>query len=156
MLSIAGDPTYAPPEQLYQYAKDDWVFRRLMADVYRLGSLALFLLTGDGATAQLSRQLATEHHWQVWTGSPVDLLPILRRAAADIIGRIDVQISGLKAQNHAELLHVLSCLLEPDPELRGIPAERAEGVPNAMQRLISRFDVLSREARLHFRRSQKT
>ncbi len=50
ILPIAGDPGYAPPEQLYGYSSDDWVLRRLMADVYHLGSLALYLLTSEGAT----------------------------------------------------------------------------------------------------------
>lgn len=152
ILPIAGDPGYAPPEQLYGYAVDDWVLRRLMADVYHLGSLALYLLTGEGATSRLARQLPVEHHWDVWTGSADDLLPILRRATAEIVDGVHPTLSELGEAKHLELCQTLRYLLEPDPRLRGHPSDRAEGVPNGMQRLISRFDVFSEAARMRPRR----
>jgi serine/threonine protein kinase len=148
ILPIAGDPTYAPPEQLYRYHVDDWVWRRLMGDVYHLGSLALFLLTGEGATARLARQLAPEHHWEVWTGSTDDLLPILRHTVAGMVDEVLPEHTNLDPSKHAELTQILRYLLEPDPRLRGYPADRSEGVPNGMQRLISKFYVFSEAARL--------
>ena len=42
-------------------------------------------------------------------------------------------------------------LLEPDPLLRGYPADRSEGVPAGMQRLISRFNVFSESSRVRMR-----
>jgi serine/threonine protein kinase len=149
--SIAGDPGYAPPEQLYRYHIDDWVVRRLMADVYHLGSLALFLLTAEHATARLARQLAPEHHWDVWLGSADDLLPILRRATAEIIDEVRAEHTGLEADQHLELVQILRYLLEADPLLRGYPADRSEGVPAGMQRLISRFKVFSDSSRFRAR-----
>lgn len=148
ILPIAGDPGYAPPEQLYRYHIDDWVLRRLMADVYHLGSLVLFLLTAESATARLARQLAPEHHWDVWTGAPEDLVPILRRATSEIIDGVLPEQTGLDTSKHTELTQILRYLLEPDPRLRGYPADRAEGVPNGMQRLISKFDLFSEAARV--------
>jgi hypothetical protein len=82
-------------------------------------------------------------------------LPILRRAIADGIARVHPEETDLDAAKHAELVQILSYLLEPDPRLRGFPADRAEGVPNGMQRLISKFDVFSEEARLRGRRARR-
>ncbi len=148
ILPIAGDPGYAPPEQLYRYYVDDWVLRRLMGDVYHLGSLALFLLTGESATSRLARQLAPEHHWDVWTGAADDLIPILERSLAEIVDEVLAEHTGLDPGMHVELTQILRYLLEPDPRLRGYPADRSEGVPNGMQRLISRFNVFSEAARV--------
>jgi len=148
---VAGDPTYAPPEQLYQYATDDWLLRRLMADVYHLGSLALFLFTGDGATTQLGRQLDTPHHWYVWTGSRDDLMPYLRCATTNLLQRIRPSDTSLNAEQHAEFLQLMRCLLEPDPALRGHPHDRAEGVLNGMQRFISKFNVYALASRVNQR-----
>lgn len=156
ILPVAGDPAYAPPEQLYGYAGDDWVLRRLMADVYHLGSLVLFLLTGEGATSRLARKLPIEHHWEVWTGLADDLVPILRRTTAEIVDGVLPSVSGLDEAKHLELAQILRYLLEPDPRLRGHPADRAEGVPNGMQRLISRFNVFSEAARLRLRQKSGT
>jgi serine/threonine protein kinase len=147
-LPIAGDPTYAPPEQLYQYSIDDWLLRRLMSDVYHVGSLALFLFTGDGATTQLARALDPSHHWEVWTGSSNEVMPYIRRATADIISKVRQSDTLLTDSKHHDFVAMLRCLLEPDPSLRGHPSDRAEGVSNGMQRFISRFDVFSVSARL--------
>lgn len=38
VLPIAGDPTYAPPELLYNYVPADWNVRRYACDVYLLGA----------------------------------------------------------------------------------------------------------------------
>jgi serine/threonine protein kinase len=147
-LPIAGDPSYAPPEQLYRYHADEWVYRRLMADVYHLGSLALFLLTGDNATSSLTAKLAPEHHWEVWMGASEDILPILRRTTAEVVGEVRLEHTGLGAAMHLELTQLLRYMLEPDPLLRGHPHDRAEGVPAGMQRFISRLNVFSEETRL--------
>jgi serine/threonine protein kinase len=151
ILAVAGDPAHAPPEQLYRYHAEDWVYRRLMADVYHLGSLALYLLTGETATGWLGRKLPMEYHWDVWLCAPEDLLPILRRAIGEMIDQVCPEQTELDINKHNELTQILRYLLEPDPMLRGYPADRAEGVPAGMQRLISRFHVFSEFARLRDR-----
>ena len=146
LLRIAGDPTYAPPEQLFNYAVDDWSSRRLMADVYHLGSLALFLFTGSGATDHLGRSLDPSHHWDVWVGDPRDLLIYIRRATDTTVQGLTREVTGLPVELHSEFLQLLRYLLEPDVTLRGHPADRAEMVPYGMQRFISRFHVCSETA----------
>ncbi len=59
--TIAGDPTYAPPEQIYGYKPDNWATRRLSGDLYHLGSLTVYLLTGIGATTGIQNHLKPEH-----------------------------------------------------------------------------------------------
>jgi serine/threonine protein kinase len=59
-LVIAGDPVYSPPEQSYRYASLDWNRRRTATDLYHLGSMVMFLMTGAPMTAALMGKLAHE------------------------------------------------------------------------------------------------
>jgi serine/threonine protein kinase len=43
---IAGDPAYAPPESLYGYMDPEWNVRRFGCDLYHLGSMVVFFITG--------------------------------------------------------------------------------------------------------------
>ena len=45
-LKVAGDHSYAPPEQLYSHLHADFVVRRVGCDLYLLGNLAAFLFSG--------------------------------------------------------------------------------------------------------------
>jgi serine/threonine protein kinase len=45
-LKVAGDRSYAPPEQLYGFLHPDFIPRRMGCDLYMLGNLAAFLFRG--------------------------------------------------------------------------------------------------------------
>lgn len=61
LLDIAGDRTYAPPEQLYGAIPRDFGPRRLACDLYQLGSLAAFIFTATNFNALLIRELDPSH-----------------------------------------------------------------------------------------------
>ena len=92
--TIAADPTYAPPEQLYGYAPTDWYTRRFGADLYLLGSLIAFLFSGSGTTPLLADRLRLEHHWEVWTGTYYDVLPYVRDAMEEVMVALTANIDA--------------------------------------------------------------
>ena len=67
-LTIAGDPTYAPPELLYGYVHPNWIKRRLGCDIYQLGSLMCYFFAGTNFTAFLASHMDTSYHWDRWSG----------------------------------------------------------------------------------------
>jgi eukaryotic-like serine/threonine-protein kinase len=62
----AGDPNYVTPEQMYGFQLNDWDARRRAVDLYHLGSMLLFLLTGVTASAGLVSNLAEAHLPPPW------------------------------------------------------------------------------------------
>ncbi len=148
---IAGDPAYAPPEQLYGYEVADWVIRRFAADLYQLGSLGAFLFTGVGATALLGGHLRPEHHWDVWLGGHYgDILPHLIEATEAVL---DETANTIEPLVRSELTTLLRYLLDPDPERRGYPQNLAgAGARLGLERFVSRFNVLAQRAEWALRR----
>lgn len=142
---IAGDPAYAPPEQLYGHEVTDWSTRRLAADLYQLGSLAVFLFTGVGATLLLGGHLRPEHHWDVWLGGRYDdILPHLIEGTEAVLDEAEAAIDAVVRQ---DLVVVLRYLLDPAPERRGHPHNlTGAGMPFGLERFVSRFDVMAQRA----------
>jgi eukaryotic-like serine/threonine-protein kinase len=145
-FKIAGDPSYAPPEQLYNDTPLDWNGRRTACDAYHLGSLAMFAFTGVGCSAAWGQRLRAEHHWTRWGGAYIDVLPYVRAAFEDAIQEFH---SSLGASPFAEsLTRIVRQLCEPDPALRGHPRTRAQrhGDPYRLERYINELNVLARSA----------
>ncbi len=142
---VAGDPTWAPPEQLYGYRLPDWESRRLAADLYQLGSLTVFLFLGIGATASISGHLRPEHHWDVWLGGAYsDIMPHLIEATEATLEDLAVEIDPLVRD---ELLSITRYLLDPDPLRRGHPRNRTDGAtPYGLERVISAYAHLAKKA----------
>jgi serine/threonine protein kinase len=152
-----GDPAHAPPEILYaNTAKTKKelcaVDARKAADLYQLGSLCLYLLTGRALTPAVSERLAHEHlphsDGGGWSGTFEDILPYWReafgRAIDDIIApRIQVETSERKGRALRELADIIKQLGEPDPALRGHPANRSgQQDRRSVSRYITKFDAL--------------
>jgi len=147
---IAADPTYAPPEQLYSHIPEDWGTRRLSADLYQLGSLAVFLFAGVGITSLLSGQLRPEHHWDVWMGEYQDVLPYLREATD---AALDELATATETTVREELVQLVRYLTEPEPTRRGHPKNIAgNGATFGIHRFVSRFNVLATRAEFELRK----
>ncbi|MCF4122194.1 hypothetical protein L1785_14535 [Antribacter sp. KLBMP9083] len=144
-LTIAGDPAYAPPEQLYREAHDSFEKRRLACDIYQVGNLASFILTGVSFNARLHALLHPVHNWHNWQGDYDEVLPYVQAAHATAVQQIEAEIGGPLAGRIASLI---SNLTDPDIENRGHPESRRRGEPYAMNRIVSEFDLLSRRAEL--------
>ncbi|GMQ84083.1 MAG: hypothetical protein BMS9Abin06_0838 [Gammaproteobacteria bacterium] len=147
---IAADPTYAPPEQLYGHIPEDWGARRLSADLYQLGSLAVFLFTGVGITSLLSGHLRPEHHWDVWMGDYQDVLPYLREAMDATLDEFATETESTVTEEIVQLVRYLS---DPEPSRRGHPRNLAgNGSAHGLQRFENRFDVLATRAEFELRK----
>jgi len=148
---IAGDPTYAPPEQLYGYTPTNWTERRIAADLYHLGCLAVFLLTGVGATTIIKGHLRPEHQWTDWTGSYEDVLPFLREATDAVIEETS---ECIPSEHRDKLISCIRYLLEPEPKLRNHPRNRAgHGGVYGLERFISDFNLIAKKAEMSLKES---
>lgn len=142
---VAGDPTWAPPEQLYGHRLDEWETRRFSADLYQLGSLTVFLFLGISATDCIGGHLRPEHHWDVWCGGRyADIQPHLIEGTQAMLDELAAEVDPLVRE---ELLSLTGYLLDPDPLRRAHPRNRAgAGANYGLERFISRFDVLATKA----------
>jgi serine/threonine protein kinase len=142
---IRGDPVYAPPELLYGQVDPDWSVRCQACDWYLLGSLILFIFTRTQTTGEILRRLPEAIRPQSFGEPYTTALPYVINAfdeAADAFAR---QLEGQRA---GELVTHFRALCHPDPGQRGDPVQRRRGSnPFDLQRMISRLDVLAREAR---------
>jgi serine/threonine protein kinase len=142
---IAGDPIYAPPELLYGEVHSDERVRRRACDAFHLGSLAVFLISGSGLTGLLSAELNQAFHWRTWPRDYRNALPYVRDAYDCVMTDLteDPDFAG-----DAALMDVLAELTDPDPLVRGNPKVPAGAQRYAMQRYVSAFDRLARQAEM--------
>jgi len=147
-LRIPGDSTYAPPELLYGHIDPDWTRRRLGSDLYMLGSLFIFFLTGLSMTALLKAELDESHNWGNWRGTYDEVLPYIQNAFSKILERFGREISG----NYKDsMLRVVRELCNPKPELRGHP-KSFTGMQNqySLERYVTELDVLAKKVERGF------
>ena len=143
------DATYAAPEILYGRpiaSFDD----RCAIDLYQLGSLGFSLLSGIGATTQMSRRLSALHHWRTWTGSFDDALPFLVIAHEELVRAVG---PDLPPSIRPDLVLALRQLTEPDPRRRGHPTNaRGSGPRYGVERYVSLFALLLKRLDVNRRR----
>lgn len=160
----AGDPRYAPPEILYASTSEEC--RRLCqfnlrraADIYHLGSMAYFFISGRMITPEIVRRLAPEHRpfdeGRGWTGTFHGVLPYWREALSRVLEEIpacfdateEMELNSISSQ----LIEAIIQLTEPLPSLRGHPRNRIGHTdPFDVSRYVSLFNLLSAKlARRH-------
>lgn len=142
---VAGDFTYAPPEQLYGYVDPNWKIRRFGCDAYLLGSMAIFFFLGTGTTSSLFNELPKEFHFNYWTGSYEDVLPYLKYAFQRVLENYK---QNLPDALQKDLVSIVAQLCELDPKLRGHPKGIRGPDQFSMVRYVSWFDRLARHAEL--------
>jgi len=141
---VAGDPTYAPPELLYDYIDSDWNRRRLGCDAYLLGSMAVFFFLGIGMTPLLRQELHESFVWRNWGGTFNEAIPYLNDAFQRVLVRYS---EALPASLKGELVEIVSQLCMPDPSLRGHPRTRITS-QYSLERYVSKFDLMAKRAEL--------
>jgi serine/threonine protein kinase len=138
---IAGDPSYAPPEQLYNAVPVEFGPRRLACDLYHFGSLVTFMFTSVPMNGLLAMQLHQSHRPTIWTGTYGEVLPYVR----DAFGRsLTILHDACPPPIADRVTKLVSYLCDPDPLLRGHPQERSN--PNnqyGLQRIVSELDLLA-------------
>lgn len=152
----AGDPRYAAPEVIYGQPKDAALRTfnaRRASDIYHLGSMIFFLVTGRMLTPEIVQRLPPEQRPprenDDWSGCLSDVLPYWRQASAvvleDFVARLPKTNSGELTKLSSGLLTALQELGEPNPSLRGHPHNRrANGDPYSVEQYISLFNDLRR------------
>lgn len=145
---IAGDPTYAPPEQRFGEVATTFGERRLACDIYQLGNLLTFVLSGVTMNMLLDMYLDPSHSPNNWRGTYAEVLPYVQAAHA----------TGLATLNHTlephalndDLIGVVSATTDPDVTRRGHRASHKAGQPYSMNRIVTDLDLLSRRAEIRF------
>lgn len=154
---VAGDRAYAPPELLYGHAHPEFLVRRISADVYLLGSLVAFLVTGAPMTALLMSALDPSGRPDVWQGTYEQVLPQVLQAFAQAVERVDAEIPK-DAPYREELVLCIKQLCEPDALRRGHPLTRSVmangGNIYNLERYITIFDRLAFKAHLYEQRQK--
>jgi len=149
-MEIPGDHIYAPPEQLYRHTYADEATRRYAADLYQVGSIATFLITGTTMNAHLAAHIPEPLHWNVYGDTYQEAIPYLDHAFGATLESLSLPFSD---QLNQRFRQVLRYLCEPDAERRGHPAARRSrhGSPYRLERIVSELDLIARRAALEVR-----
>jgi eukaryotic-like serine/threonine-protein kinase len=154
----AGDPRYAPPEVMYAKETDADLRKfdaRRSADIYHLGSMIFFLVTGRMLTPEIVRHLSPEHRppddENDWVVDYADVIIYWReafgRALIDFRSKLPCDANGKLAPASEALLEAIIQLADPDPKFRGHPHNRVgHNDPYSVQQYIALFDSLRRRA----------
>lgn len=153
-----GDRRYAPPEILYakEQQKELCSFEsRRAIDLYHLGSMIHFLITGRMLTPEIVRRLAPEcrpsSEDSDWSFTFDDVLAYWReafgRTIVDFKEQLPVDRTGKLTVISEGVLESLMQLAEPDPMLRGHPLNRLGQADRlSVRQYVSLFDRLRRLA----------
>ncbi|CAB3828650.1 protein kinase domain-containing protein [Achromobacter mucicolens] len=148
-VAFPGDLSYAPPEYHYGYTPADYQDKRLGSDAYLLGSLISFLFGHIGALVHTIMHVPDEYRPRSWQGSFNDILPYLISAHSQATHNL---AESFPVAHRDELRDMYFYLCHPDPAVRGHPgARRLAGRPLGLDRYVSRFDLLGRQALLNER-----
>ena len=142
-LSYAGDPTYAPPELLYEEIHQDWKIRRLACDMYLLGSLIVFFYTGVSITHLLFKRLDKRYHHSNWGDYYGAVLPYLQQVFSQIVRDLRQNIPDAVED---EIIDSIKQLCNPDPQRRGHSKNMSGGDQYSLERYVSLFDRLATRA----------
>jgi len=148
-LAIAGDPSYAPPEQAYGVQAIEWHDRREGCDLYHLGSLLAFVFTGVTPNTfymRLPEEVRPSAWRGTWAGSYAGVVDLISAAFADYLRSIKPDLPSWAAD---DLIVVIGQMCDPDYMRRGDPdARRQVGSPIGLDRFISRLNELATKAKV--------
>lgn len=147
---VAGDVSYATPEQWYGWSQSPDFSNRYLVDLYRLGSLIFFFFAGCSATDAIQLKLSIKHGKEFTRSDFVSDLPYMQYAFAEALLDLRKSAETLAGDLTDEIVMIAKELCEPDPRRRGDPGARAAIYRRQydIQAYISRFDRLARTAEL--------
>lgn len=152
-LSVAGDRTYAPPEQLYGFRHEEFTVRRFGCDLYMLGNLAAFMFAGINVTGHINTYLDPQFHPQNWAKPYADVLPQLQTVYPIVIADIRAAIDHIATDL---VIPLITELCEPDIARRGHPKGVGRYDQYSLERYVSRLDIVVRQIEFRMRTSRKT
>jgi serine/threonine protein kinase len=139
-----GDYRYAPIELLYNYCSSDWETRRVGADLFMVGGILTFMVTGSNFLSLLLARLPESYQHDKFGGTFEQAKPFLINAYEETLDAIRPHIPE---RIREELIQVIAELCQPTPEQRGNPLRL--GSPHSrysLERYISVIDRLSNKA----------
>jgi hypothetical protein len=153
-MKYAGDLRYSAPEFWYSGTKLPTISGKVVFDVrkasdlYLLGSMGFFFVTGEALTPAMRARMRPEHNGTNWAGKFQDVLPYLRDAFGKAMMAFDAEIprddKGHISSAAAELRTAIVELCDPDPLLRGRRDNVVSGLPQySLQRYVSLFNKLT-------------
>ena len=145
---FSGDISYAPPEHLYNYAVGDRHQRRILADLYMLGSVAIYLTLGQHLNTYYVNELPSDMHWINWVNSGGEyelILPIL----IDLHSKLIKEISslGIMPKDEQRFTLMIDRLCHPDPRVRGY-VDVSGRRTLSLERVVSGLDLIARNTRV--------
>lgn len=138
----AGDMRYAPVELLYGYFSPDWDTRRYGTDLFMMGGILSFMLTGSNFLGLMLYKLPDNKQHYNFGGKFEEVKPYLMKAYFETLAEIEDEIPQ---KIRKDLIMVLSELSHPVPEERGNP-KKLQRVHRrySLQRYISIADRLAK------------
>lgn len=120
--ACAGTRSYAPPELRYDYILPDFNVRRFGCDAYLLGSMVVFFFSALSMSASIFANLHPDHRPGAWGSDYPSVLPYVREAFGTAVDSFGTHVEGPVLRRH--LVRIVRELCDPDPALRGHPANR--------------------------------
>lgn len=113
-----GDLRYVPIELLYGYFSSEWDIRRFAADLYMMGGLLTYLITGSNFLSLMCQKIPTQHSHKNRGCTYAGALPYIYNAYFDTLREIE---AILPVKIKKELIEIIAELSHPEPEVRGNP-----------------------------------
>ena len=158
-----GDCRYAPPECMYGHTPTEFTVRRFSSDLFMLGSIGAFILTGAPFAALIAAEIPSSLHPTTWHGPYTQVLPHVRLAYDQALRKLEdalrTQLPAFDGAGYGDdLMEVFRWLLDPDPLLRGHPRTRAMnssgGNPFELERVLTALDILCGKVAIAERRAR--
>lgn len=159
-VNYTGDHNYAAPEFWYrnnfpmQSGKIAFSVRQA-SDLYHLGSMAFFLVTGQRLTPLMHTFIRPEHNSHNWRGNYQEVLPFIRDSFGASMAFFDTNIphrpDGSLIPEANDLKTAICQLCDPDPRLRGHPSNIQQSVDQyGLDRFVSQFDRGAKAMNVHY------
>lgn len=149
-FAFPGDPSHQPPEYFYRSIPDGYGPRRLGTDLYQLGSLSAFLLTGARMQALIFEALPEQVRWDHWAGQYELVEPYVRDATVRALDRVE---EALPLWIRRDMRSLLNGLCDSDPYRRtGIGRVTGTLGQYSLAKVASKFDLMSKRAHVELAR----
>jgi serine/threonine protein kinase len=138
-----GDLRYAPIELLYGYCSSDWRTRRYGADLFMMGGLLSYMVTGANFLSLMIARIPDAMKPLGYGGTFAEVKPYLMNAYYQSLDSVSLDIPECI---RSELLEVLSELSNPIPEERGNAPRLKGGITRySLISYISKIDRLAKK-----------
>ena len=158
VFKIAGDRTYAPVELHYGYKYQDIYSEGKSSDLYQLGSMIVFFVTGVCITSMLKQKIPIGFAWSNQQVTFDLAKPYLSAAFEQVLNELRIEFKTRFPTTGAEklleeLIQLVKELSTPNPIERGDNDRRARGQdPYDLNYYVTRFDRVASRAEAYMGR----